>query len=235
MLTTIIPAYLYTQYNDDDDLQAFVMAFNSLAQERLDWFASLNLPIYTEESISGLLLDWVAQGVYGISRPVLSSGISSAVGPYNTFAFNTEPYNYFKLSGPTDYFITNDDIFKRVITWNFYKGDGMTFSVQWLKRRIMRFLLGENGTAPNIDNFYQVSIQFGIDDSVTITLINRLSKITSGSIYNTFAFNTMAYDELNTVFIATYPLPNVAIFKSAMDSGVLNVPFQYNFIVNILE
>lgn len=37
MLEDIIKSYLYTQYNDDDDLQAFVSAYNSMAQEIYAW------------------------------------------------------------------------------------------------------------------------------------------------------------------------------------------------------
>ncbi|TKI08335.1 hypothetical protein [Martelella alba] len=234
MLTTIIPSYLYTQYNDDDDLQAFVMAFNQLAQDRLDWFSSLNLPIYTADNIAGLLLDWVAQGIYGLTRPVLSSGISISVGQYNTFAFNTEPFGYYKLSGPSDYYITNDDIFKRIITWNFYKGDGMRFNVQWLKRRIMRFLTGKNGTAPNIDDTHQISVTFGTSNDVTITLMNGIRTINGGTLYNSTAFNTLPFNDIESTFASEDALPNIAVFQAAVQSGVLNLPFQYSFTVNIM-
>ena len=36
-LAKAIPSYLYVQYNDDDDLQAFVQAYNELAQEIITW------------------------------------------------------------------------------------------------------------------------------------------------------------------------------------------------------
>jgi len=97
-LTTALPSYLYQQYTDDDDLQAFVLAYNTYAQEFVDWFNSINLPIYTQPQIFGALLDWVAAGIYGLARPVLSSGTFHSVGPYNTQYFNQKnPYNGFQF------------------------------------------------------------------------------------------------------------------------------------------
>jgi hypothetical protein len=64
----------------DDSLQAFVIAYNSLTQEYVDCLI---------RSISRFMLapvtgpaDWVAAGIYGIMRPVLSSWFSKVVGPY---------------------------------------------------------------------------------------------------------------------------------------------------------
>lgn len=118
LLTQVIRAYLYQEYADDDDLQAFWKAYNDLAQQYVDWFSTIGLPIYT--GLSGDLLTWVARGLYGARRP---SSIS-------------------------------DDLFQRVLTWNFYKGDGTVFSVQNLRRRIIRFLLGTNGVTWNVDQTY---------------------------------------------------------------------------------
>ena len=120
-LTKIIPSYLYQQYADDDDLQAFVGAYNTLAQQYLDWMNNINLPVYTSDTITGSLLDWVAEGLYGMERPALSSGQNRNVGPFNTYAYNTLGYNVHKIIGPTDLVDTSDDVFKRIMTWNFYK------------------------------------------------------------------------------------------------------------------
>ncbi|MGG5195353.1 hypothetical protein ACFMPF_23685 [Citrobacter sp. S5] len=46
MLEDIIKSYLYTQYNDDDDIQAFVTAYNTMAQEIYSWMTNANLPIF---------------------------------------------------------------------------------------------------------------------------------------------------------------------------------------------
>jgi len=88
-LTETIPAYLYQEYADDDDLQAFFAGFNSGAHRYVDWFANVGLAIYTGGAIFGPLLDWVAQGLYGMTRPTLSSGKNRDLGPINTYAFNT--------------------------------------------------------------------------------------------------------------------------------------------------
>lgn len=88
-----LKSYLYVQYNDDDDLQAFVEAYNALSQEIITWLAEANLPVYTGAPITGALLDWVAMGLYGQSRPTLPSGFNRNRGPFNSLEFNTLPFN----------------------------------------------------------------------------------------------------------------------------------------------
>ena len=73
MISKILPSYLYTQYNGDPDLEAFFTAYNELSQSNLDKINTLNLPIYTTKS--GVLLEWVALGLYGFTRPVLPKWI----------------------------------------------------------------------------------------------------------------------------------------------------------------
>ena len=232
-LTKVIPSYLYQEYNDDEACQAFVDSYNNLAQGYVDWFVDTPLAVYTNENISGSLLDWVAEGLYGIKRPTLSSGQNRALGPYNTWAYNTIPLNVHRILGPTDIAVTTDDIFKRILTWNLYRGDGNTFNIRWLKRRVLRFLLGPNGSAPNVDDTRGVSVLIG-DGIITIVLTVGTRTITGGALYNRFGYNQMAYNRLLTVFNAPPPaLPNEAIFKEAMDSGALQVPFQYEFVVSI--
>ena len=233
MINTIIPAYLYLQYSDDSDLQAFIAAFNSQSQSYLDWFNSINLPIYTGDPISGTLLDWVAQGLYGLIRPVLPSGINQSTGTYNTYAYNTQTYNTYDLIGPSTYYATNDDVFKRVITWCFYKGDGFQFNIRWLKRRIERFLNGVNGTAPNIDETYQISVSFGVGNIVSIRISDGVSVETGGAIYNDYAFNTLAYNSITATFMPLTPLALAPILQAAIDAGVLPLPFQYTYVVTI--
>jgi hypothetical protein len=90
--TGTIPAYLYEEYTDDDDLQAFFTAYNQWQQDFVDTFNGLNLPIYTQPKINGELLDWVGQGIYGYPRPTLSPFTKGRmIGPYNTYAYNTWP------------------------------------------------------------------------------------------------------------------------------------------------
>lgn len=227
-----IPSYLYVQYNDDADLQAFVDAYNTLAQEYVDWFNSVNLPVYTQ--IAGSLLDWVAHGLYGMVRPSLSSGLNLDKGPFNTYALNTLGYNERKNAGPQNVTVTSDDVFKRVMTWNFYKGDGNVINVRWLKRRIMRFMVGANGSAPNIDETYAISVSFGAGGVVSIRLAVGSRIILGGALYNRSGFNSTAFNSLMTRFVpGPNPLPNQQVLKEAIESGVLQLPFQYAFSVAI--
>jgi len=231
----IIPSYLYQEYNDDDDLQAFVKAYNTYGQAFLDWFNTLNLPIYTHDPVSGDLLDWVAAGLYGLTRPSLPSAASSLIGPYNTWDYNTLAYNELMLGTHAADFIITDDIFRRIITWHFYKGDCKVFDIRWLKRRIMRFLLGTDGIDFNVDQTYQVSVTFGPGNQVNINLINTLSSFVSGALYNTFGYNELPeYNGITSSVIALPPLPNESLLKSAVESGFLELPFQFTYKVNII-
>lgn len=233
-LTETIPSFLYRQYADDDDLQAFVDAFNGYAQVYVAWFAAVALAAYTSPAIAGPLLDWVAAGVYGFLRPTLSSGKFTAVGPFNTYALNTWPLDRLKVVGPKDVAVTTDDVFKRVMTWNFYKGDGNRFNVRWLKRRIMRFLLGEDGTAPNIDQTYVVSVTFGANNFVSIRIAAGSRKVIGGALFNRIGMNQVPFNAMLTEFVAgPTPLPFESVLKEALDGGVLQLPFQYTFQVTI--
>jgi hypothetical protein len=235
MLNDILPSYLYTQYNDDDDLQAFVGAQNDYARSYLNWFNTLNLPVYTSSTISGTLLDWVAAGLYGFpERPSLPSGHINATGGYNTLPYNKLEFNKFRYISTGAYYATNDDVFKRIITWSFYKGDGMQFSIDWLKRRVIRFLIGVNGTCPPIDNTYQVSVQFGTGGVVNILILNGQRTVTGGAIYNRFGFNTVAYNGLKSRFMNYTPLALAPVLQAGIASGALPLPFQFTYNVSII-
>ncbi len=172
----IIRSYLYKQYEDDDDLQSFVAAQNYLAQRWLDDFNSLNLPVWS--TLSGNLLDWVGWGLYGIQRPILSyqqpAPTGAGSGPYNTMAWNTSVYGGGKLhpanTNPVTYLPVTDDIYKRILTWHLYRGDGFQFSTKWLKRRAHRFMNGSNGYLPVEDNTYDVGVTAtGTAFTITVT------------------------------------------------------------------
>lgn len=180
-LPQIIPSYLYVQYADDDNLQALVMAYNQVATEFLTWFNTLNLPIYTGGVVSGPLLDWVAQGLYGIMRPSITTGAILTRGATNVFPTNVEATDQRQRINNEVLQSVNDDIFRRVITWNFYKGDGFVFSTEWLKRRIVRFLNGPNGISPVIDNTYQVSASVS---GTTFTIVCKTTTPNNGTLLN---------------------------------------------------
>lgn len=197
-LTKIIPSYLYQEYEDDDNLQALVQAQNAVAQSYLDWFNQTNLPIYTQ--LSGALLDWVAEGLYGMKRPNLTTSTNSSIGPFNTYQYDTLAMATELGSGKTVILNVTDDLFKRFITWNFYKGDGFTFNVPWLKRRVMRFLGGVNGVDYGVSETYQVSVAFVGARTINIT-------ISAGSQMTTY----------------------VPILVAAIGAGVCQLPLQYSY------
>lgn len=202
MIPTTLPAYLYQQYSFDETtqyLQAFFTAYNNTSQTNLDTINNLNLPIYTNNMIEGLLLDWVALGIYGLERPSLSTGREfSPLGVYDTVPYDTSAYSEDISGAAGTFYVVTDDYFKRILTWNFYKGDGFQYTTTWLKRRVARFLYGLNGTAPNIDNTYDISVVYTAPNDIEITIPS---------------------------------LPVSPILDAAIQDGVLNVPFQYNYTV----
>ena len=178
MLTQILPSYVYTQYADDVNVQAFASAYNQLAQSYLDTFNGVNLPVYT--GLNGALLDWVAQGLYGKIRPSLPVlELKPPTGPYGTSTFGTLPFGALRAAAAPNYILATDDIFKRCLTWALYKGDGKQYSTRWLKRRVARFLSDENG---QFDQTYRISVGYGPSDSVTIRIVNIVRTVTGGSV-----------------------------------------------------
>lgn len=238
-----VDSYLYQQYTDDDDLQAFVAAFNQMLGWYVDWFATFNPADYTQPHIQGAVLDWVAAGLYGMLRPSLSLGHYRTIGPLNTWALNTWVLNALRIIAPTDFHYTTDDIFKRILTWHIYKDDGDVFTIRWLKRRIERFLTGVDGTGGETEavppwlappKTYDISVTMaGQEVNINFTRVRR--RFIGGALLNTFALNTTYLNEFDSTSV-TFPIsPLAPIFKAAVDSGVLELPFQFNFTVNISE
>lgn len=196
-----LAAYPYAQYNDDDDIVAFFMAYNAMAQQYVDYFNTYNLADYNSELISGDLLSWCALGIYGMPRPFLVRGnTTQQLGPYATLLYGLYPYAFSSTIAPTPaaYSFVSDEIFRKVITWNFYKGDGVYFNVKWLKNRIARFLTGDNYPQET----YDISVSFpgGNAVDVEIPLSNPLSET----------------------------------LQSLVGSGIVQLPFQYAFNVNLV-
>lgn len=233
-LTKIIPSYLYQQYNDDEDLQAFVDSYNTLAQEYAAWFASIALPVYAENPlIIGDLLDWVGAGLYGYPRPSLPSGTNRNIGPINTFAPNVLTPNQLLVIGNQNVYVTTDDVYKRCLTWHLWKGDGKTFTVKWLKRRVMRFLTGENGGPGQTADTSIVSVAFSSDNEVTIRIAPGSVAVTGGAIPNMALLNGAVPNGVNTVYTPGQYVPFAVILKSGIDAGVLELPFQFTYTVQI--
>ena len=166
--TDIIKSYPYVQFADDENITAWFDAYNTYAQQYLDWFNNTPLAVYTRSEISGALLDWVANGVYGCYRTPMAFGNSRSIGPLNTYTPNYIPFNPVKELSDVTSFTMTDNIFKRVITWNFYKGDGVQISIPWLKKRIARF----TGL-----NFMDVSVTVGDNRAVMVKITGANSEI----------------------------------------------------------
>jgi hypothetical protein len=188
METDTVKSYLYQEYQDDLDLRAFVDAYNTMTQQYLNMFTHIHLPIYT--GLHNGLLDLIASGVYGLPRPVISVS-SGAV--YGIATYGVESYG----SGTASSFAVSDDIYKRILTWKLFRGDGFIMSIPWLKNRVKRFLIGVNGTCPSIDNTAEIG--------VTISPLNEISI-------------TIHYpsDEAS-----------VTLFRECLASGQLDMPWQY--------
>lgn len=231
--TEVIGSYPYAEYTDDDDIVAFFDSYNQIGQTFVNTVNALNLPIYTSDSISGLLLDWVGAGIYGYPRPTLASGNTASTGELNTTELNTTEFDGYALSAPTPTTLTSDDIYKRCLTWQFWKGDGKYFTIKWLKRRIMRFILGTNGTAPNVDQTYQISVSFGPNNEVTIRFIDFIATLTKSAILDGFELNTAMFNEADVSVQQLTPLPYRQEFEEAVNTGALELPFTFSWTVVI--
>lgn len=224
-LSLIIPSYLYAQYSGDESLQAFVSSFNGLAQGYLDWFNNTPLSIYTNASINGPLLDWIGSGIYGISRPVISTLTVSSVGQASSVAVNTLAANRHLIRRSGTVSIVTDDIYKRVLTWHLYLGDGRQMSIPWLRRRVARFLYGENGADFPIDYLPNVGIS-----RPALTPIGAAG----GVPVNTAAVDTNKARSKLATRTLQIKIPNNQtgqIFQTLLRSGYLAIPFQVKFTV----
>ena len=166
-----IPAYPYVNFQGDDEVGAFFTAYNLYAQGYVNWFNSLNLPIYTQAPVSGNLLNWVGQSIYGMIRPGIQSGQAvPRQGPVNTVVVNTLWVNGWQAGTSESFQLASDDYYRRALTWQFYKGDGKIFNPRWLKRRINRFLNGIDGKDVTNDTTFDISVQYTGYKQWTITL-----------------------------------------------------------------
>jgi hypothetical protein len=227
-LTQVILSYLYQEYQDDEDLQAFVNSFNSISQGYLDWFISTPLSVYTSPNISGPLLDWAGRGLYNVSRPVISNLTSRSYGSYNTAPFDTLAFNARAKVTSGSSSLANDDLYKRSLTWHTYLGDGRQMSIMWLRRRVARFLYGvDGGDIPDISLLNTVSI-------------TRASTGYTGAMgsapYNTQSYNSRATKKNLAARSLLIRVPSGVIssqFKSIFDGGFLATPFQVKISVLI--
>jgi len=228
--TQILPAYLYWQFSDDEDLQAFVASYNAIAQGYLDWFLGTPLALYTGAGISGALLDWVGTYLYGVPRPVLGSVTSWSVG-----ALNTTPLNALALNGVEQFSsgsaaAVSDDIYKRVLTWWLYSGDGRQTSIDWIKRRVARFLYGVNG----FDVVYPPPASVGPWPDVSVALPKGMLGATNSAPVNVLPVNgsEVVFGSV-AEFIITAPSTSATAqaLSQLVQQGLLPLPFENQFAV----
>jgi hypothetical protein len=204
LLQNIIKSYLYVQYNDDADLQAMRDAYNAYTQSYLDYLNALNLPIYTDDPVFGPLLDWVGTNLYGYPRPSIPMPGKGPVGGYNTYTYNGNVINGNIPGVASTVYITTDDVYRRCLTWHFWKGDGHQGSIPWLKRRVARFLLDINGKSPFDTIVHQMAEDYGVSIHFTSSSAATISVPTS---------------------------PIATIFANAVQANILELPFQITWTV----
>lgn len=227
-LRQVINSYVYAQFADDPDIQAFFAGLNEEAQGYLNWFNQTPLGLYTSPGVTGALLDWVGNGLYGIPRPVLSTQTTVRRAGYNAFPYNAVPYDYLSYSASGTAALASDDIYKRVMTWNLYRGDGQMFTMGWLKNRVNRFLNGANGSdypvlnnPPSItvsgNTFTITSFQDSVFTALQELLANR--QVSVPFQYN-FAFVEFAFQNDGGVLWMTstpnYPTSPVGLSAGAV-------------------
>ena len=229
-LATIVPSYAYFQYADDVSIQAFISSFNSITQSYLNWFVNTPLAVYVLSTINGELLDWIGQSLYGYSRPliVFKSIYGNVTGYYGSGAYGKTAYGKIRQKvTPGTAVSVNDDVYKRALTWHLYLGDGKQMTIQWVKRRIARFLYGVDGTDIPFDDLQNVSVAFS-------TYQGHMGYYGSGA-YGAVAFGKIKKTNY-THKTMTITLPNIPIsstLQALLLNGFLAFPFQVNLLVNI--
>jgi hypothetical protein len=222
-LQQILPAYVYQQYADDDNVQAFFLAYNQMAQSYLDWVNATPLAIYTGSSIVGPLLDWVGINLYGIPRPVLSTFSEYNTGALDTQTINTLALNALNVVISGTATLVSDDIYKRAMTWNLYRGDGKQMSLSWLKRRVLRFVNGANGAPLALDQTNNCSVTFsGTAFSIVVATTPELgstldSLIQSGACLTPFEY-TFTVTATPTIGSGLYSDGGVVVLVSPPDA-----------------
>ncbi|WP_321867944.1 hypothetical protein, partial [Burkholderia cenocepacia] len=208
-LTAPWKSYAFYQYRNDPNIRAFLDSYNGVAQDYLDWFNALQYPVYIGTSVvSGTGLDYLMNNLYGIKRPALPAAMISDRGAFASTPFNATEFNAYTKRQVVQTFVSTDDIYKRIATWNLYKGDGYVFSVPWLKRRIQRFLTGKDG----VDAANETQLGAGVDQTNAVSI--------------TFTARRQVTIQVNTNDGTAYAW---SVLKAAIQGGVCQVPVGINF------
>lgn len=225
-LTDIIPAYIYKQYQDDENILAFADGINSLSQEYLDWFNQTPMGVYTNSNVAGALLDWVGNNLYGLFRPTISTSSITSSGELGTNTLGTHTIGTLTVTNSGTAQVANDDIYKRLMTWFLYRGDGVQMSVEWVRRRVARFIYGAYGADIDVGLITNVGIALPTD-STTLGSTNSFA-------VNTQAVNTSVPITITQSHALVITVPNIAMgntFQTLFNGNYLPLPFQVNFKV----
>ena len=223
-LPNVIPAYVYDQYSDDENVQGFFEVLNAMAQGYLDWFNQTPLALYTNPNINGPLLDWVGNSLYNIPRPVISDVQQVVKGALATVPLTALPIAGFQISESGTSAIATDDVYKRVLTWFMYRGDGMQMTVEWLRRRIARFIYGINGTDLT---------DIGLISTVSLSQVNSQSGGVMGNGVMGLMVMGLAFNKVLHKVVANLPsYPMSSVLQELVNTGVIPLPFQVTVTFN---
>ncbi|WP_196424728.1 hypothetical protein [Commensalibacter melissae] len=190
--------YLYLQWKEDDNLDAFVKVHNETTDKYLDEIRKLNIPNYKTKN--GKFLDYVAKNLYGISRkPLLNAQTIVEMG-INIDDPNTISPNDAKILSNSFRHEITDIEFRKIIEWNVYREDGFHFTIPWLKRRLSRFLSYSSGDM----DMNSISI-VAENRKITIRLLNDLQK----SPYRELLKGVLLNKTINLPFMFEFELEDI--------------------------
>ena len=219
--------YVYDQYSDDANIQAFADAYTAIMQGYLDWFNSTPLGAYTNPNIAGPLLDWTATGIYGVARPVISTLTRTTRGAFGSRSYGASPYGVFQVTSVGTAQVANDDYYKRTLTWTLYQGDADNIDITWLKKRIARFLYGANGA----------DVDVGMANNISIMPMMMVPDAGYGrrAYGKKPAYGKMFMRQVLAIrlYITIPNIPAAQIFIDFVNQGILPMPIQITWVITL--
>lgn len=167
---TPIQPYLYDQYRyASGAANMFAVhraALNARWAELRDRY--VNLPDYTSETITGTLLSWVCESIYGVPRPTLQYSITK----YDVSTYDSALYDLASDAIPAP-----DDVLRKIVEWNCKRDMMGPFSIPVLKHKCAAFLgvpvesiyVSQSGRVFTVSvptNYYSPSLQACFELSV---------------------------------------------------------------------
>lgn len=219
-LQNAIPAYVYTQFADDADIQAFFTAHNTTAQEYVDWFNNTPFGAYTSPGLFGPLLDWIATALYGVERPVVSNQSTAFLAGFTAFPVSAVPLTGYRYTQNGTATVGSDDLYKRVLTWILYRGDGQQMTMFWLQKRIARFLYGANGSDVPLSTVHTVSV-----GGAPYPFRGAMGLLPMGLHAMGMGLTTPGYRK-RSIAVALPPSSYGTALVDLIASGILPIPFQ---------